>query len=271
MEKVSVLMGVYNCEDTLDEAIESIINQSYTNWELIICDDGSNDRSYEIGKRYENMYKNKIKVIKNMENLSLGPTLNRCLELATGKYIARQDGDDYSHKDRLKIQIEYMESHPKIDLVGTNMISFDDKGTRGIYSMHKRCYEPKGIDLIKRGTPFAHATILMKTKVIKDLNGYSSKWYCKYAEDYELWGRFLKLGYIGINIDENLYYVRENLDAIKRRGIKRRIRGVILNIIIFKRLKAPVYLYYKVLKDIIAMFIPTKVFNIYYKKKIQNI
>ena len=104
MDKISILMGIYNCADTLSRAIDSIVNQTYTNWELILCDDGSVDSTYEIAKQYQNKYPDKIVLLKNEKNIQLAATLNHCLEYATGKYISRMDGDDESTPDRFEKQ-----------------------------------------------------------------------------------------------------------------------------------------------------------------------
>ena len=86
-KKISILMGIYNCASTLNEAIDSIIEQTYPNWEFIICDDGSQDNSYEIAKEYEKADPERFMVIKNSENKGLNATLNRCLKIATGEYV----------------------------------------------------------------------------------------------------------------------------------------------------------------------------------------
>lgn len=266
--KVSIIMGVYNCESTVAESIESILNQTYTNWELIIRDDCSTDNTYEIVKAYADKYPEKIKFKKNKQNITLAPTLNKCLSDVSGKYIARQDGDDLSHKDRLKEQVEFLENNPNIDLVGTNMVSFDENGEKGI---HKSVPYPTKKDYIKHCAIFSHATILVKSDVMKDLNGYCEEWYAVQAEDCELWSRFIEKGYVGHNMDCNLYYVREDNNTYKRKNIKRRLRGIVLLIKVFKRLRVPLYSYLYVFKDIIAIFIPKKVFIQYYRKRMKNI
>lgn len=95
-------MGVYNCADTLPEAIESIINQTYSNWELIICDDCSTDETWAVLERYQAKYPEKIKLVKNQINSKLAFSLNHCLKYATGEYVARMDGDDISVPDRFE-------------------------------------------------------------------------------------------------------------------------------------------------------------------------
>ena len=94
MPKISVIMGILNCADTLDEAIECIINQTEKDWELIMCDDGSLDDTYKIALKYKEQYPGKVVVLKNEHNLGLNATLNNCLAVAKGNYIARMDGDD---------------------------------------------------------------------------------------------------------------------------------------------------------------------------------
>ena len=126
-KKVSVIMGVYNCEKTVAESIESIINQTYDNWELIICDDASTDNTCAIVESYARKYGGKIFFLKNSANRRLAYSLNRCLEAAKGKYIARMDGDDISLPRRLEKQVLFLESHPEYALAGTAMIPFDEK------------------------------------------------------------------------------------------------------------------------------------------------
>lgn len=260
--KVSIIMGIYNCESTLKESLESIINQTYENWELILCDDCSSDNTYEIAKEIASQYPEKIKLLKNDKNLTLAPTLNKCLEHVTGKYIARQDGDDLSNINRLKEQVRFLESNSDYDLVGSNMISFDEKGEHGI---HKIKLNPTKKDYLKNGTIFFHATILMKTEVMKKLGGYCTKWYAIQAEDYELWSRFVLDGYNGINLDRELYYVRENRETYRRKNIKRRLRGLILRFKINMKLKAPIKSYSFIFKDILAICIPKKILIKYYR------
>ena len=130
--KVSVIMGIYNCEKTLSEAIESIIRQTYENWELVMCDDGSTDRTYAVADQYRKQFPEKIILLKNERNRKLSYTLNRCLQAARGELIARMDGDDISRSDRLQKQVDYLLSHPDLQVVGCAMQRFDEKGLHDI-------------------------------------------------------------------------------------------------------------------------------------------
>ena len=215
--KVSVIMGIYNCADTLPEAIDSIIAQTYTDWELIMCDDASTDNTYTVAKEYQEKYPEKIILIKNEVNSYLSYSLNHCLEHVTGTFVARMDGDDVSLPDRFEKQVQYLHEHPDIQLVGTAMQWFDEKNgpTRIIY-------KPEHTDkwTLQKEIPFHHATIMTYKSVYNSLKGYTVSDRTRRAQDYDLWFRFFAKGYTGDNIHEALYLVREDEFAIKRRTFK---------------------------------------------------
>lgn len=152
---VSIIMGSYNAEQTINECFKSIEEQTYKNWEFIICDDCSTDNTYSILESLAEK-ESRIKLIRNDKNIKLAATLNRCLQIAQGKYIARMDADDKCDARRLSKQVEYLENHPDIDCVGTNRIVFDDEGNRTI---RKSDEFPIAEHLLK-GPPFAHPTIM---------------------------------------------------------------------------------------------------------------
>lgn len=220
--KVSVIMGIYNCEKTLSEAIDSILDQTYTNWELIMCDDGSSDGTYTLAEKYKERNPDKIILLKNERNMKLSYTLNRCLEAATGELIARMDGDDISHRDRIDKQVAYLSEHPDIQLVGCAMRRFDEKGFHDI--MHP-VQAPDRWTLHHR-VPFYHATILTYKKVFDALHGYNDTDRTTRVEDRDLWFRFFANGFSGANIDEVLYDVRENADTISRRTTRSRFQSL---------------------------------------------
>ena len=133
-KKVSIIMGIYNCANTLEEAIESLLQQTYHDWELIMCDDGSQDNTYEIAEKFSKKYENII-VFQNERNMGLNYTLNRCLERANGVYIARMDGDDFSLATRLEKEVAFLDQHKEYAIVSTNMIYFDENGEWGKSNM----------------------------------------------------------------------------------------------------------------------------------------
>lgn len=217
MEKISVIMGVYNCDSTLPLAIDSILKQTYRNLELIICDDCSSDNTFDVAKRFQEENPSIIRLIKNDRNLSLGPTLNHCLEYATGDFIARMDGDDYSDPERLEKQLLFLKENSQYDLVATNMMAFNDIGEIGARTI--KSGEATKYDTVF-GVPFCHATILAKRSVFDDLEGYSCNKYTWRVEDVDLWFRFFQAGKRGYNMNETLYYVREDGSELKRRTFK---------------------------------------------------
>lgn len=128
---VSVVMPVYNAGDFLVPAIDSILNQTYTNFELILVNDASTDKSLATLKKYFKKYPSKIKLINLKHNLNAGgdACANMGLALANGKYIARMDADDIAHSERLEKQVAFLESRPDVFLVGSNALVINKEGT----------------------------------------------------------------------------------------------------------------------------------------------
>lgn len=263
MPKVSVIMGIYNCESTLEESIESILNQTYTNWELIMCDDMSTDNTYSIAKTISEKHKGKIKLIKNNKNLGLAATLNNCLRYTTGDLIARQDGDDISLKDRFEKQVKFLSNNKEYDLVGSKMISFDQNGDNGIRGGDIEI--PQKIDLSK-SNPFSHATIMARAYVYKELNGYRVNKYTLRAEDADLWFRFYAKGYKGYNLQEPLYKVREDINAYRRRTFKSYLNLIKVNLDGYRMVDMPISKYIYLLKPIISAITPRYFMKIYHQK-----
>src|SRR3989338_10709157 len=123
--KISVIMSVYNGMPYLPEAVKSILNQTYKNFEFIIIDDASTDQS----TKYLRFLKDKrIKLIKNSKNLGLAASLNKALKFAKGEYIARMDADDISLPKRFEKQVKFFKKHPSVDICGTWVNLIDDVG-----------------------------------------------------------------------------------------------------------------------------------------------
>ena len=127
MPKVSVLMGIYNCAATLQEALDSLYAQTFQDFEIILCDDGSKDDTYVVALENQRQHPN-IVLLRNEQNLGLNATLNRCLAAAKGEYIARMDGDDISMPTRFEKQVKFLDEHPEYAVVSAPMIYFDENG-----------------------------------------------------------------------------------------------------------------------------------------------
>lgn len=255
-KKISVLMGIYNCEKTLADAIESIISQTYTDWELIMCDDCSTDGTFALAKQYADMYPEKIILLKNSENSRLAFTLNRCLKTATGKYVARMDGDDKCLPERFEKQVAFLESHPDTVLVGTAMQRFFDDGTLGSIA----CCEAQPDRYTPHRNPpvFNHATILAYKSVYDALGGYTVCPRTARGQDKDLWFRFLAAGYKGANMSDPLYLVREDAGAISRRDFHCRKISFQTDIFGYKLLGYPLRWYIKPLVQFSKAFVPQK-------------
>ncbi len=253
--KISVLMGIYNCETTLSEAIESILAQTYTDWELILCDDASTDGTYEIARRYAQAYTDKIILLHNDTNRRLAYSLNRCLKKASGEFVARMDGDDVSLPERFEKQVAFLLEHEDIAVVGTAMQRFDDNGTKGAVVR-----SPEYPD---RFTPhktnvFQHATVLGRKAVFEALGGYAVLPRTVRGQDLDLWFRFLHAGYRGANLSDVLYMVRENEHAIRRRTMHTRWINFQTKVVGYRLLGYPWYFYAKPACELLKALVPTK-------------
>lgn len=176
---ISIGMPVFNCEKTLSAAVQSILNQTYDNWELLLIDDGSKDRTVAIANSFQDP---RVHVFVDGTNQQLPSRLNQAIKLSKGKYFARMDGDDISYPERLQRQVEYLESHPEIDLLGTANITFDANGRATGVAPSKASHA----EICSR--PWASFSLLHPTWMGK------MDWFCKYQyradairmEDYDL-------------------------------------------------------------------------------------
>lgn len=170
-------MPCFNCEKTVAASIESILNQTYQNIEILIIDDGSKDNTYEILKKFQSKHKN-IRLFKNQNNLGLTKSLNILIEESKGEYIARQDSDDISVIDRISLQYEFMEQK-ELDFCSSRATILYS-GKKIPRSSH---YLPKKI-VMKFKNPFIHGTLFIKKSILLDVGKYNENFY--YAQDYKL-------------------------------------------------------------------------------------
>jgi glycosyltransferase involved in cell wall biosynthesis len=187
--KVSVLMSVYNGSQYLREAIDSILTQTFSDFEFILIDDCSTDNSWEILTSYAS-HDSRIILIQNKENLGLTKSLNKGLKIARGKYIARQDADDVSLPLRLEKQVSCIDKKSEVGLVSCNLEMIDASGdTKFLFQVD--CDS----DLIAWYLLFynyigGHSQVLFRKKLALDLGGYCEEY--RYTQDYELWSRMIK-------------------------------------------------------------------------------
>jgi glycosyltransferase EpsE len=211
---VSVLIVVRNVEKEVKRCLESIFAQSYENLEIVLIDDFSNDRTVEVCEKFIKNYNSNIYVhlIKNSEHLGLTKNLNIGIDLCKGKYIARQDGDDWSHTDRIKKQVIAMEHNSSIDLLGTGFYLTDIFGVikipiiinKKIYSFEK--YLTKQVDF------FPHGSFLIKTSLLK-FHLYNEC--CLFCQDIELLLWFSKNNFRIECLTDTLYFHRKPVNYNK--------------------------------------------------------
>ena len=198
---ISVVMPVYNAEEYLEESINSILNQSFEDFEFIIINDGSKDKSEKIVKSFQKKDK-RIILINNKKNSGLPITLNKGISQSVGKYIARMDADDISLKDRLKVQYNFLEVHPEIALVGSSAIIIDESGNR-IGVLRKFDNYKKTSRKLLKSNPMIHPSIMFRN----DLKlRYREKF--QSSEEYDLYLRLLSSGKNITNLSDYLIKYR---------------------------------------------------------------
>lgn len=221
--KISVLMSVFNTrKDFLMEAVESILNQTYQNFEFIIIDDGSTKREIsDILAEYKRR-DNRIIILKNEKNMGLTKSLNKGLSIAKGKYIARMDSDDISVLNRLEKQIDYMEKHKDIAVLGSKVKIFGKKqaAESGYYIDYMQgCYEKFKIKMFFVNAGPVHPAVMMRKEFL-DKHGIRYNESIKKAQDYCLWIDCILNGGKIYNYPEILLHYRMHEDQISAKNRK---------------------------------------------------
>ena len=195
-ELVSVLLSAYNSEKTLGESIDSLLNQTYKNLEILISDDGSTDSTKEICKKFQ-LKDERILFSSNKKNIGLTKSLNNLAQKASGSLIARHDADDISLPYRIEEQIQFMKKK-KLDAVTTrSLVKQNNKKRPGI-----SFYIPDKL-LINRKNPFIHGTLIIKKNVFQEIGYYDERFY--FAQDYKLFYDLINNGYKVRTLNKALY------------------------------------------------------------------
>ena len=265
-DKISVIMATYNCEKTVEKAIDSILAQTYENWVMIICDDGSTDATREILRRYEREYPGKFVIIQNEKNSKLPYSLNHCLQYVQTELVARMDGDDWSTPDRFEKQVAFLKAHPEYDLVGTGVVFHD--GEKKIASFIKTPEPTK--ETMLRDNAFSNATIMNYKRVYDALGGYSLDPTALRVEDAELWFRFMAAGFRGYNMPDELYVMVENMDAVKRRTLQSRINGARITDRGLRLLGYSGLVCWKPYLNVLKFFVPNFIYQKIHKNRLVN-
>ena len=260
MIRISVLMGIYNCASTLVEALDSLYAQTYQGFKVILCDDGSTDDTYAVAKDYAAQHDN-IVLLRNERNMGLNYTLNHCLEYADTEYCARMDGDDVSLPDRFEKEISFLDQNKDYAVVSTPMIYFDEKGD---FRSGRGRGKVTAMDFV-HGTPICHAPCMARTRVIKEVGGYSVSKKLLRVEDYHLWFKVFAAGYSLYMLDECLYKMRDDRNALSRRNWLTRRNEAYVKHVGYKMLGLPWWYQMFAIVPIIKYMAPTWVYGIFHR------
>ena len=271
MPKVSIIMGIYNCAETLPEAMDSLIAQTLSDWQLILCDDGSKDNTYSVAKEYQERFPEKIILLRNDRNMGLNHTLNRCLQAASGEYVARMDGDDISLPTRLEEEAAFLDEHSEYAIVSTPMIFFDEHGDWGrSYAIEK----PVRHDFIRHSPVHCHGPCMIRREAYLAVEGYTEDPRMLRFEDINLWYKLYAKGYTGYNLDEPLYKMRDDHAAASRRSFRSRMNAAYVMRDGFSLLHFPKYLYGYIYIDLAKHFLksmmPEKLYVFLHRKFVKR-
>lgn len=211
--EISIVMSVYNGEKYLYESVRSILGQTYENFEFIIIDDGSNDKSGKIISEFDD---NRIKLIKRT-NHGLAASLNYAVKNASGRIIARMDADDIAYPERLSMQYKYLESNEECVMVGSNADIIDKAGNYLYTSKLPADHKDISI-LLKHTSPFFHSSAVFRKEIFEKCGGYYEP-VKQHVEDFILWNKFLLYGKLA-NIEKPLMKYRLTPGGLANRSRK---------------------------------------------------
>ena len=259
--RISVLMGIYNCAPTLQEALDSLYAQTYQNFKIILCDDGSQDETFAIAEENARLHPN-VLVLRNERNMGLNHTLNHCLEYADTEYCARMDGDDISLPTRFEKEIAFLDANPEYAVVSAPMIYFDENGE---FKRGKGKGRIEATDFV-HGTPICHAPCMARTDVIQKVGGYSEGEKLLRVEDYHLWFKVFAAGYKLYMLDECLYKMRDDRNAFRRRTWKNRRNESYVKWTGYKMIGLPFFYRVYAIVPVLKFFIPSFVYQYLHQK-----
>ena len=263
---ISVIMGVYNGERFLREAMDSILNQTYKNFEFIICNDCSTDGSGEILRQYAQRDQ-RIVLLENPTNLGLAATLNKCLSEAKGTFLARMDCDDRALPQRFEVQLKWLQDHPDVCALGTAVEYIDDNGRVFGRSLKKsfKCY---GLEHAVLGSVVVHPSVMMRTAAVVAVGGYSVNPLTTRAEDYDLWCKLCENGGRIANTSEVLFQYREDESNIVRRKYVYRVQEFRLKWHWITRAKRPGIELLYAIKPLVVGLLPLRIYKVLHRRNL---
>lgn len=257
---ISVVMSVYNGEKYVTKGVQSIINQTFKDWELIICDDGSSDNTYAILEKLQ-QNDDRIVLLKNEINSGLAYSLNRAISIAKSNILARQDADDESLPHRFEVQYPFVLEHPEYAIVGTCWNNVNDRGEQWV-TMAQEYVEAR--DLIWDGG-FMHPSWMMRKDLLEKVGFYTVSKYTRRDQDYHLVMKIYGAGMKMCNLQEVLYNYTNDEGTFKRTKNWKRVRGLMwIRWDGYRRNRLPLWSYAVVLKPLVKNLLPEGLMKKYY-------
>ena len=262
MVGVSVIIPMKNAETTIEKCILSIVGQSYQPLEIIVCDDGSSDLSVALVERLMQEHSNII-LLRNETSMGSANARNRCIAVAKYEFVAVQDADDWSAKDRIKKEMLFLKENPQYAIVGTGCYRVNESGETKkeipIEHVHKK-------DLIWGGH-FVHASCIFRKEALSAVGGYTDNKFTKRDQDYHLLLKLYAQGYELYNMQECLYYYLSTDATYIRQVDFTKVRGLMwIRYDGYRKNHMPLWAYFYVLKPLIAVLIPKCIMIRYYKR-----
>jgi glycosyltransferase EpsE len=213
--EVTVLMSVYNDEEYLEKSMNSILDQTFSDFEFLIIDDASTDESVSILKSYASNDE-RIRLVLNEKNKGLSYNLAEGVEMAEASWIARMDADDIACENRLEVQKEYVENHPDVDIVGSYVTDIDEHDQE--MEIRKVPVSHEKISDLIWTCPFIHPTVMFRKEAILEAGSYDRN--LRRRQDYDLWFRCKAANLKFANIPSPILYYRSTFDYYKKNNIK---------------------------------------------------
>ena len=215
--QLSVIMPVYNGEEFLAEAVESVLEQSFSDFEFLIVDDASTDATASLLEAYAKK-DSRVRVVRNEENLGIANSLNNALSLAEGEFVARMDADDVCVAGRFEKQVAALAD---ADVVGSWVTVVDSSGEE----LFVRTYPTDVSSRILRECPLAHPAVMFRKLVVVEAGGYDAS--LSTSQDYDLWLRLFSRGARLVNLQESLLLYRVHAGSVKNAKVKETLRNTL--------------------------------------------
>lgn len=253
--KVSVIIPTYNAEKTIERAIDSVLNQTFLQYEIIVVDDCSTDNTFlllqKLSRKISNMY-----IFQNERNSKSAFTRNVAIQHSSGEYIMQLDDDDYCLEDRMARQVEFLDVNKTYDFVGSNCFLFDDEGVYGQMSVP----QIPDINDLKKTSPFVNPSVMFRKESLAKVDNYRVSKETERAQDYDLYLRMYVNKMKGYNLQENLLYYYKDYDFLNKSSLKKRMGELKFRYRNFLKLGLFPKAFPYIFKPVISFLIPKKLF-----------